>query len=221
MARDQLINKTTDKTTDKTVSIGNGSQQAGSARISGLEALIKAQADKGFAPVDQWDPTYCGDIGMAIKADGSWHYQGSPIGRAPLVKLFASVLRRDADNRHYLVTPVEKIAIAVADAPFLAVEMQASGTGAAQMLTFRTNVDDIVSCGPEHPLRFMVDGPTQGVKPYVLVRGRLEALVSRALYYDLVALAVIRKDEETARDVLGVWSGGAFFVLADADGLDL
>ncbi len=208
-----------DKITDKTADTEVTRQLTSQPRIAGLEALIKARSDKGFAPVDQWDPPFCGEIGMEIKADGTWFYQGSPIGRAALVKLFASVLRRDEDNRHYLVTPVEKIAIEVADAPFLAVEMQVEGSGDAQQLTFRTNVDDIVSCGRGHPLRFAVDAPTQGLKPYLLVRGRLEALVSRALYYDLVDLAVVRADKQKGRGKLGLWSDGVFYVMSDADGL--
>jgi uncharacterized protein len=179
---------------------------ANSNRISGLEALLKAQGGKGPAPVEQWNPPYCGDIGMAIRGDGVWLYQGSPIGRMALVKLFASVLRKDADGRHYLVTPAEKIDVGVADAPFMAVEMQVAGSGLDQRLTFRTNVDDIVEAGLEHPIRFAEEQGSGGLKPYLLVRGRLEALVTRALYYDLVELAV-----EDADRGLGLWSGGTFF----------
>jgi hypothetical protein len=180
-------------------------------RISGLEALLKeAAAAKGTPPVERWNPPYCGDIGMRIKADGLWLYQGSPIGRKPLVKLFASVLRRDADGRHYLVTPAEKVDVAVDDAPFLAVEMQVVGTGRAQRITFRTNVDDLVECGPERPLRFAEEALSGGLKPYVLVRGRLEALLTRALYYDLVEIAA--EGDDSGR--LGIWSGGAWFPLA-------
>ena len=175
-------------------------------RISGLEALLKAQAGKGPPPVERWDPPYCGDIGMAIRSDGVWMYAGSPIGRMPLVKLFASVLRRDADGCHYLVTPAEKVDVTVADAPFLAVEMEVRGEGAARELVFRTNVDDIVTCGPVHPLRFAEEAGSGGLKPYLLVRGRLEALVTRALYYDLVELAAPRAD-----GVLEIVSGGARF----------
>jgi hypothetical protein len=182
------------------------------ARIQGLEALLKAQAEGGLPPVERWDPPYCGDIGMAIRADGTWMYQGSPIGRAALVKLFARVLRKDADGRHYLVTPAEKVDVAVEDAPFLAVEMQVDGAGERQRLTFRTNVDDIVECGRARPLRFVEEAGSGGLKPYLLVRGRLEALVSRAVYYDLVELAVPRSVEEPDR--LGVWSGGVWWELA-------
>jgi len=179
---------------------------ASTNRIAGLEALLKGQAGKGPAPVEKWNPPYCGDIGMKIRSDGVWLYQGSPVGRMALVKLFAGVLRKDADGRHYLVTPAEKVDVAVEDAPFLAVEMEVRGSRRDQSLVFRTNVDDIVEAGPEHPLRFAVEAGSGGLKPYLLVRGRLEALVTRALYYDLVELAAA--DD---RRGLGLWSGGAFF----------
>lgn len=176
--------------------------------LSGLEALLKEQAGDRLPPVERWNPPYCGDIGMAIRRDGTWLYQNSPIGRKPLVRLFSRVLRRDPDGRFYLVTPVEKVDVAVDDAPFLAVEMEISGTGREQVLTFRTNVDDVVVCGPDHPLRFEIEARSGGLKPYLLVRGRLEALVTRALYYDLVELATT--DD---RERLGVWSSGHFFVM--------
>ena len=179
-------------------------------RIQGLADFISAQAKDGLPPVDKWNPPYCGDIGMAIGADGTWFYQGSPIGRKPLVKLFSRVLRRDDDGRHYLVTPVEKVDVDVADAPFLAVEMQIEGSGSEQQLVFRTNVDDIVQCGPDHPLRFVEEAGSGGLKPYVRVRGRLDALVTRAVYYDLVELAGPGEgDDET----LYLWSGGERFAL--------
>ncbi len=191
---------------------GTGASRSGAAEpalpgagLSGLEALLKEQGGKGHPPVDKWNPPYCGDIGMAIRRDGTWMYQNSPIGRKPLVRLFSTVLRRDADGRHYLVTPAEKVDVAVEDAPFLAVEMEVTGEGAAQTLTFRTNVDDVVRCGPANPLRFEIEAGSGGLKPYLLVRGRLEALVTRAVYYDLVELAV-----EHDRH-LGLWSAGAFF----------
>lgn len=177
-------------------------------RISGLEQLLKSQGGKGPPPVERWNPPYCGDIGMEIRADGSWIYQKSPIGRIGLVKLFASVLRRDDDGRHYLVTPVEKVDVKVADAPFLAVEMEVRGDGPGRQLVFRTNVDDIVVCGPEHPLRFVEEPRSGGLKPYLHVRGRLEALVTRALYYDLVELA-----EPDADGTLVLTSGGVAFPL--------
>lgn len=172
-----------------------------------LEDLLKHAEGQG-APVERWDPPYCGDIGLSISRDGRWHYQGSVIARPALVRLFARVLRRDGDGRFYLVTPAEKVDVAVADAPFLAVEMEVTGAGRKQALLFRTNVDDVIKCGPEHSLRFVEGDPDHGLKPYVHVRGRLEALVARALVYDLVELAVAGPD-----GALGLWSGGAFFPL--------
>lgn len=183
----------------------NGSGPA--AGLGSLEALLKQQAGDRLPPVETWNPPYCGDIGMAIRRDGTWTYQGSPIGRKPLVRLFSRVLRRDSDQRYYLVTPVEKIDVAVEDAPFLAVEMEVQGRGREQSLVFRTNVDDVVGCSPEHPLRFEPEPGSGGLKPYLLVRGRLEALVTRAVYYDLVELA------EPDGECLGIWSGGHFFVM--------
>jgi uncharacterized protein len=189
----------------------NMPSDASTNRIGGLEALIKAQAGKGPAPVETWDPPYCGDIGLRIRADGVWLYRDSPIGRPALVKLFAGVLRKDADGRNYLVTPAEKIDVTVDDAPFLAVEMEVRGSGPAQSLIFRTNVDDIVTAGPEHPLRFTTEPESGGLKPYLHVRGRLEALVTRALLYDLVELGM----KEKARGP-GLWSGGLFFPFGKA-----
>ena len=123
---------------------------------------------------------------MEIRADGTWFYLGTPIGRMPLVQLFSTVLRKDEDGKTYLVTPVEKVGIRVVDAPFIAVEMDVSGEGDEQVITFRTNVGDVVEAGPEHPLRFVDEDETGGLKPYVLVRGRLEALVARPVMYELV-----------------------------------
>lgn len=181
--------------------------------IHDLERLIAEQARSGPAPVETWDPPYRGDIGLRIEADGTWLYQGSPIARASLVKLFARVLRRDADGRYFLVTPAERVDVDVADAPFQAVEMEVRGEGRAQAIMFRTNVDDIVSCGAEHPLRFAQAVAGDGLKPYVHVRGRLEALLTRALTYDLVELALASEDrpEGIGEEVAGVWSGGQFF----------
>ena len=179
-------------------------------RIAGLESILQSQAGKGPAPVELWNPPYCGDIGMKILRDGTWIYQNSPIGRKPLVQLFASVLRKDADGRTYLVTPAEKIDVAVADAPFLAVEMEVRGEHSAQTLVFRTNVDDIVVCDADHPLRFALEPGSGGLKPYLRVRGRLDALLTRALYQDLVALAVA---VPKTPDQMGVWSNGVLFAL--------
>lgn len=184
-------------------------------RISGLEALLKDASGQGVAPVDKWNPPYCGDIGLAIRSDGVWEYGGSPILRPALVKLFARVLRRDEDGRYYLVTPAEKVDVRVEDAPFLAVEMQVEGSGRDQNLMFRTNVDDIVRCGPGHGLRFAGDGLGGGLKPYVLVRGRLEARLNRALYYDLVEL--IETDSSGSGGTPAIWSGGQRYAMAHSE----
>ncbi len=156
---------------------------------AGLSALVAraTRAGKGLPPVERWNPAFCGDIDMEIRADGTWFYLGTPIGRMPLVQLFSTILRKDADGRTYLVTPVEKVGIQVADAPFVAVEMNVGGTDENQVITFRTNVGDVVEAGPDNPLRFVDEPETGGLKPYVLVRGRLEALVSRPVMYELVA----------------------------------
>ena len=182
------------------------------SRIHGLEALIRAVDGRNYPPVEAWNPPYCGDIGLHIAADGRWFYQGSEIRRLSLVQLFSRVLRRDDDGRHYLVTPVEKIDIKVDDVPFLAVEMDVQGENEAQTLVFRTNVDDIVRCSMERPLSFRPQGVSGGHKPYVRVRGRLEALITRALYYDLVDLAIAGEPGDAG---YGIWSGGTFFPLPD------
>src|SRR5487761_986665 len=150
----------------------------------------------------------CGDLCIRIARDGTWHYHGSPIGRLPLVKLFASVLRRDADGSYWLVTPAERGRIEVEDVPFLAVELTAAGDGRSQQLIFRTNLDDIVTAGPAHPLR--IETATSGEpRPYILVRDGIEARLARPVFYQLVDLA---GEHECGGQVrFGVWSNGVFF----------
>jgi hypothetical protein len=183
---------------------------------SGLEAIaasLPADKRKGPPPVHLWNPPFCGDIDMRIAADGTWFYQKTPIGRPALVRLFASVLKREGD-KYFLVTPVEKVGIAVADVPFLAVELDSGQGPHGRVLKFRTNVDDWVACGPEHALRFEPESGTGGLKPYLHVRRELWARVTRALFYDLVALGEER--EVDGRAMFGVASGAAFFVMAEA-----
>lgn len=168
-------------------------------------------------PVETWNPENCGEIAIRIARDGTWYHEGRPIARPRMVKLFASILRRDGE-RYYLVTPAEKLAIEVEAAPFLAVEMTAHGAGEAQVLVFRTNVDDEVMAGPEHAIRVETAAASAEPAPYVHVRGRLEALIARPVFYDMVELAVARELDGVAW--LGVWSAGAFFPLARADELD-
>jgi uncharacterized protein len=157
-------------------------------------------------------PVDCGALDMRIVRDGTWFYRGSPIGRLPLVKLFASVLRRAPDGTYWLVTPAERGRIEVEDVPFLAVEMTAAGTGRDQQLIFRTNLDDIVTAGPDHPLRVELAASGEPA-PYILVRGGLEARLARPVFYDLVELG--GEDEVDGATRFGVWSDGAFFWLGD------
>ncbi len=158
-------------------------------------------------------PVQCGDLDMRIARDGTWFYHGSPIGRKPLVKLFASVLSRDEDGVYWLTTPVEKGRVSIDDAPFVAVGLEVEGAGRSQELRFRTNLDDEVTADADHPIR-VGRGPRSGGRPYILVRGRLEALIARPVYYQLVELGV---EEEVGGDHhYGVWSKGCFFRLAKA-----
>jgi len=183
----------------------------------GLEAIAASlpRAKAGAAPVESWNPPFCGDIDMKIAADGTWFYQKTPIGRPALVKLFASVLKREGD-KYFLVTPVEKVGLLVEEVPFLAVEMTVEQGVHGQVLAFRTNVDDWTKAGPGHALRFEPEA-SGGLRPYLHVRRDLWAKVTRALFYDLVALGETRDIEGKAK--FGVASGGAFFPMAEADAL--
>lgn len=176
---------------------------------AGLAALIaRAGKPDRKPPVERWSPDYCGDIDMLIAADGTWSYLGSPITRAALVRLFASILKVE-DGRYVLVTPVEKFGIRVDDAPFVAVEMHAEGEGRDAVLTFRTNVGDVIAAGADHGLRFVVEAETGGVKPYLHVRAGLEALLARPLLYELVEHGQVEVLD--GEHWFGVWSGGVFF----------
>ncbi|MBS7704446.1 DUF1285 domain-containing protein [Chelatococcus asaccharovorans] len=188
------------------VSEGQRAQGAGIPSLAGLSAVTPG---RGPAPVDQWHPPFCGAIDMRIAADGTWFYEGSPIRRPALVKLFASILRKDPDG-YVLVTPVECVGISVDDLPFLAVEMARDAGGA---LHFRTNVDDIVAVDADHPLRFETDADG-GLKPYVRVRADLWARLTRALVHDLVDGA------EERNGSFGVPSGDLFFPIAAMHELD-
>jgi hypothetical protein len=180
--------------------------------IAELERLAKEQGGgKRIPPVEQWNPAYCGDVGIEIRADGSWWHQGGRMTREALVRLFASVLRKDADGLTYLVTPAEKILVRVEDAPFLAVRADRAGEGQAQTIAFTTNMGDVVLAGPDHPIRVRTDPQTLEPRPYVRVRGRLEARILRAPFYELVDWAEDRDGR------LGVWSDGVCFEIGAAD----
>ncbi|MEM0906393.1 MAG: DUF1285 domain-containing protein [Pseudomonadota bacterium] len=183
-----------------------------SGALSGL--LSRAEAlGGGAAPVHLWDPPDCGPIPMRIAADGTWFYAGTPIVRDRLVRLFASILRREAGGEFVLVTPVEKVGIVVEDAPFQAVEMAREaderGGKSEPVLVFRTNMGDVVRAGPDHPLRFHVSAPTEGLVPYVTVRGGLEARLTRAVAMDL------SDDLVEGGPGWGVWSGSMFFAVPE------
>ncbi|QQM31205.1 DUF1285 domain-containing protein [Martelella lutilitoris] len=187
--------------------------QPSTGDASGLASAIARQLEGGGkrapAPVEKWDPPFCGDLDMEIRRDGTWFYQGTPIGRAALAHLFSTVLRKDDDGETYLVTPVEKVRIRVEDAPFVAVAMTVSGKGEERNLSVRTNMGDIVEVGATHPLRFEISGDNAELKPYVRVRGRLEALFSRALAYDLVALG--EEAEVEGKSMFVIRSGELLF----------
>ncbi len=196
-------------------------QRKSAAAGGGLEGLAAAARSAGgerrkLPPVHLWNPDFCGDIDMRIAADGTWFYMGTPIGRPALVQLFSTILRKDPE-RYVLVTPVERVGIKVDDAPFLGVELQKSQDARGQVLRLRTNVEDWVEIGADCPLRFE-QGASEGLKPYVLVRDRLEALVKRALFYDLVDWGEVRAVD--GEEMFGVASAGAFFPMAKASEME-
>ena len=182
----------------------------GDPTIDRLRSALGSVTRRGPPPVERWNPPFCGAIDLRIAADGTWHHDGAPIRRPALVKLFASILRREPDGSFVLVTPVESVGITVEDAPFVAVEMAIEGDGPDRRIAFRTNVDDLVPVGADHGLRFAQDA-AGGLRPYVHVRRDLWALLTRALTYDLLALA------EDREGWLGVEAGGLFHRIAPAE----
>jgi hypothetical protein len=188
----------------------------GQIGLDGLAGAARAAGGKGPPPVHLWNPPFCGDLDMRIASDGTWYYLASPIGRPALVKLFASVLKREGD-KYFLVTPVEKCGIVVEDAPFLAVEFDVEEGDRGRTLCFRTNVDDWVVCGSDHALRFEPEPATGGLKPYLHVRSGLWAKVTRTLFFDLVELGEER--DIGGACMFGVVSAGTFFAMAPADSL--
>ncbi len=189
------------------------------AGLDGLQAMVAraGKSGRGLPPVERWNPEFCGDLDIVIKRDGTWFYMGTPIGRMPLVRLFSTVLRKDTDGKTYLVTPVEKIGITVEDAPFIAVEMNAHDGENGQTLSFRTNVGDIVEAGPDNPFRFVTVAGNDGIKPYVLVRGRLEAVLARPVMYELISYG--EEIDLDGRMMFAVRSNGKVFPIMPADEL--
>ena len=169
-----------------------------------LAASVAAVKSRGLPPVHLWNPPFCGDLDMRIARDGTWFYQGTPIGRPGLVRLFSSILKKE-DGKYFLVTPVEKVGITVDDAPFVAVDFEVSGNAEDQSLRFETQVGDHMTAGPDNPIRVVRDEETGEPSPYVHVRAGLDALIDRKSFYRLVDLGTHHDDW------FGVWSGGVFF----------
>ena len=195
--------------------------------LAGLQAMIARAGEdassgpgkkRGLPPVERWEPEFCGALDIVIKRDGTWFYMGTPIGRMPLVRLFSTVLRKDADGNTYLVTPVEKIQITVEDAHFIAVEMNVAGSADDQVISFRTNVGDIVEAGPEHPIRYEIVDGNEGVKPYVNIRGRLEAVLARPVMYELIAHG--EEIEIDGKAMFAIRSHGAVFPIMPVEELN-
>ena len=183
-----------------------------------LAQLVKSAqmqgSGEGLRPVEAWNPPYCGEMDMIIKSDGSWWHDGSRITRKGLVSLFASILRKDEDERTYLVTPVEKIGIQVERGHFLATRVDIEGEGEFQRVFFTTNLDEVIEVGPEHPLRVETDLKTMEPSPYVTVRGRLDAALARSVFYEIVEQAAERTTDKGKQ--LGLYAGGVFFPLGPA-----
>jgi hypothetical protein len=188
-----------------------GQKNVTDAATPGTENLMKAAKeaakDGKLPPVHTWDPPFCGDLDMEIRRDGTWFYEGTPIGRAPLVRLFSTILKKE-EGKYFLVTPVEKVGIRVEDAPFVAQDFEVEGEGPSQQVTFKTNVGDSVEADAEHAIRVVRDD-TGEPSPYVHVRAGLEALIDRKSFYRLVDLGEAHAVD--GEDWFGIWSGGTFF----------
>jgi len=185
----------------------------------GMEKLAESIPDPGsrsYPPVDSWDPDRVGTIDIRIAADGTWYHEGDPILRPALVRLFSKVLRKDKDGRHYLVTPVERLEIQVDVAPLHVTEMFVEGTGKAQNITFKTLTDDVAQLDDEHELTVGIDPENGEPTPTVLIRGRLQGLIARSVFYDLVDIAEERDIDGVP--VQGVTSAGRFHVIGRSDG---
>lgn len=188
------------------------SQNVVKSSADGIAEAAEKAKGRGLPPVHLWNPPFCGDLDIVIKSDGTWIHEGGEIKREKLVQLFSSILRKEGDA-YFLVTPVEKVGIRVEDVPFVATDCAATAKGEAQVLTFTTHVGDVVSADAEHPIRVEIDATTDEPTPYVMVRAGLEARIDRKTFYRMVELGV-EKD-----GWFGVYSGGTFFALIEADAL--
>jgi hypothetical protein len=175
--------------------------------LAQLQALID---ERKLPPVDKWNPASCGDSGMRIARDGTWYHHGQPIRRPSMVRLFSTILRREKDGSHVLVTPVEKLAIEVDSTAFRAIEMRSEGTGKSRRIWFALDSRDAVLAGSEHPL--VIVGDERGPSPRIMVRHGLEAELSRPVYYELAQIAI-----DEGAEPPGVWSNGSFFGLEDTE----
>jgi len=187
--------------------------QARAAGLEGVIAAAKQAPGRGLPPVHLWNPAHCGEIDIVIKRNGLWFHEGTPIGREALVRLFSTVLRKDPEG-FVLVTPVEKLAITVEDAPFIAVRVDRDG----EALSFLTNVGDVVQAGPANEIRVEMDPHSEEPRPYLHVRRGLEALIARPVYYELVEMASER--ETPQGPTLGVTSNGAWFAVGPPGVID-
>ena len=177
-----------------------------------LAASARAATARGLPPVESWDPPFCGDLDIRIARDGTWFYLGTPIGRPELVRLFSTILRKDGDA-YFLVTPVEKVGIIVDDAPFVAVDFEATGAGDAMSIKFETNMGDTAIAGSDNPIRVERDPNTGEPSPYIHIRAGLEALIDRKSFYRLVDIGAHHDGW------FGLWSGGAFFKIIPSEEL--
>ena len=180
------------------------SQKTVTPSAEGIIASVNSAKSQGLPPVHLWNPPFCGDLDMRIARDGTWFYQGTPIGRFKLARLFSTILKLE-DGKYFLVTPVEKVGITVDDAPFVAVDFTVKGQGTDQDLIFETNMGDISMASIENPIRVERDSVTGEPSPYVHVRAGLEALIDRKSFYRLVDIGAHHKDW------FGLWSNGTFF----------
>ncbi len=176
-----------------------------------------AVKSRGPAPVHLWNPPHCGDLDMRIARDGTWFYEGTPINRPAMVKMFSNILRKDGDT-YVLVTPVEKVGITVEDAPFITEGFEVTGEGDTQVLTFETHVGDFATAGSENPIRVVIDPDTDEPAPYVTVRANLEARITRKAFYRLVELGT--HQDINGQSMFGVMSSGVFFSFLPSDALD-
>ncbi len=200
----------------KTMSEQNIVKPSAEGIAASARAIKGERKDKGLPPIHLWNPPFCGDLDMRIARDGSWHYLGSPIGRFELVKLFSSILLREGDD-YFLVTPVEKVGITVDDAPFVAIDFEATGAGLDQVLTFETHVGDFAIAGPDHPIRVQRNPETGEPAPYILIRSNLEALIDRKSFYRLIDLGT--HHDHDGISWFGVWSSGQFFPIIPSEDL--